>query len=194
MQLSDYGAFPAALPIIVEDDLFLYPFMISPLFLNDEENIAAANEALENNSLVLVASAKPGEEGTRDFDTIYKAGVIGSIMRKVALPDGRVKILFQGISKGRVTEELGVRPLKAMVEVIHTVRENEAKIEAIGSIMREKVRVLAGVSNYFPPDLLKTIEENSEMGRICDLVASSMRLKKSKLMGFLWKVLWKSVF
>jgi ATP-dependent Lon protease len=183
VQLSDYGAFPAALPSIVEDDLFLYPFMISPLFLNDEENIAAANEALENNSLVLVASAKPGEEGTRDFDTIYKAGVIGSIMRKVALPDGRVKILFQGISKGRVTEELGVRPLKAMVEVIHTVRENEAKIEAIGSIMREKVRVLAGVSNYFPPDLLKTIEENSEMGRICDLVASSMRLKKEQAHG-----------
>lgn len=183
MQLSDYGAFPAALPIIVEDDLFLYPFMISPLFLNDEENIAAANEALENNSLVLVASAKPGEEGTRDFDTIYKAGVIGSIMRKVALPDGRIKILFQGMSKGHVIKELGVRPLKAIVEVIHTVRENEAKIEAIGSVMREKVRVLAGVSNYFPPDLLKTIEENSEMGRICDLVASSMRLKKEQAYG-----------
>ncbi|MBE0496724.1 MAG: endopeptidase La [Campylobacterales bacterium] len=180
MQLSDYSAFPAALPIIVEDDLFLYPFMISPLFLNDEENIAAANAALEHNSLVLVASAKPGEEGTRDFDSMYKAGVIGSIMRKVALPDGRVKVLFQGMTKGRITQELGVKPLKAMVEVLHTTRENENKIDAILSIMREKVRVLAGVSNYFPPDLLKTIEENSEVGRICDLISSSMRLKKEQ--------------
>lgn len=180
MQLSDYSAFPAALPIIVEDDLFLYPFMISPLFLNDEENIAAANAALEHNSLVLVASAKPGEEGTRDFDSMYKAGVIGSIMRKVALPDGRVKVLFQGMTKGRISEELGVKPLRAMVEVLHTTRENENKIDAILSIMREKVRVLAGVSNYFPPDLLKTIEENSEVGRICDLISSSMRLKKEQ--------------
>jgi ATP-dependent Lon protease len=180
VQLSDYGVFPTTLPIIVEDDLFLYPFMISPLFLNDEENIAAANEALENNSLVLVASAKPGEEGTRDFDTIYKAGVIGSIMRKVSLPDGRVKILFQGMSKGRIIKEIGVRPLKGTIEVIQTVRDNEAKIEAIGSVMQEKVRTLAGISNYFPPDLLKTIEENSEMSRICDLVASSMRLKKDQ--------------
>jgi len=49
--------------------------------------------------------------------------------------------------------------------------------------MREKVRILAGLSNYFPPDLLKTIEENSEMGRICDLVASSMRLKKEHAYG-----------
>ncbi|NLC28060.1 MAG: endopeptidase La [Campylobacteraceae bacterium] len=180
MKISDYDAFPASLPIIVEDDLFLYPFMISPLFLNDEENIAAANEALKNDSLILVASAKPGEEGTRDFDTIYKAGVIGSIMRKVSLPDGRVKILFQGMNKGRIIEEISVKPLKGKVEVIHTLRENEAKIEAIGSIIREKVRALSNVSNYFPPDLLKTIEENSEMSRICDLVASSMRLKKEQ--------------
>lgn len=180
MQLSDYSAFPAALPIIVEDDLFLYPFMISPIFLNDEENIAAATAALDHNSLILVASAKPGEEGTRDFDSMYKAGVIGSIMRKVVLPDGRVKVLFQGMTKGRIIQELSVKPLRAMVDVIHTKRENEQKIDAILAIMREKVRILAGVSNFFPPDLLKTIEENSEVSRICDLVASSMRLKKEQ--------------
>ena len=54
MKLSDYETFPTDLPIIVEDNLFLYPFMISPLFLDDEENIAAANKALEKNSLILI--------------------------------------------------------------------------------------------------------------------------------------------
>ena len=180
MQLSDYNAFPTSLPIIVEDDLFLYPFMISPIFLSDEENIAAANDALENNSLILVASAKPGEENARDFEAIYDAGVIGSIMRKVALPDGRVKILFQGMSKGRIVEKIGTEPLKALVDIIHPVKVDNVKAEAILSVLREKVRTLAGVSSYFPPDLLKTIEENSEISRICDLVASSMRLKKEQ--------------
>ena len=176
MKITDKKSFPADLPIIIEDDLFLYPFMITPIFLNDEENIAAANEAIKNDSLVIVATAKPDEEGTRDFETIFDAGVVGSIMRKVSLPDGRVKILFQGISKGRVIEEISEKPLVGKIEIIKTIRDNEAKIEAVGKVIREKVRALSNISNYFPPDLLKAIEENSEMGRICDLIASSMKL------------------
>jgi ATP-dependent Lon protease len=62
MQLSNYGDFPAKLPIIVEDELFLYPFMISPIFLTDKQNIEAANIALEDNSLVIVISAKNSHE------------------------------------------------------------------------------------------------------------------------------------
>jgi len=87
MQLSNYSPFPTTLPVIVEDDLFLYPFMISPIFLNDEKNIAAAAEAIEKNSLVIVCPVKPEHEGQREGSSVYDAGVIGSIMRKVVLPD-----------------------------------------------------------------------------------------------------------
>ncbi len=41
MQLNNYEPFPATLPIIVEDDTFLYPFMITPIFLNKKEDIDA---------------------------------------------------------------------------------------------------------------------------------------------------------
>ena len=47
MQIYESKMFPAQLPVIVEDELFLYPFMITPLFLSDEENIEALNLALE---------------------------------------------------------------------------------------------------------------------------------------------------
>jgi len=58
MQLDDYDNFPTDLPVIAEDDIFLYPFMISPLFLSDEKNIAAATEAIENDSLIIVCPTK----------------------------------------------------------------------------------------------------------------------------------------
>ena len=181
MQLSNYGAFPADLPVIAEDELFLYPFMISPLFLSDDRNIAAAAHAIEHNSLVIVCPTKPGSEGEHGFDALYDAGVIGSIMRKVALPDGRIKVLFQGLARGRVTaplEEEGV--LRATVDTIESKPYNELKMDAIVEVVREKVRALAQVSNYFPPDLLRTIEENHEYNRIADLVCSSIKLKKQQ--------------
>lgn len=180
MKLSDYDSFPSDLPIIVEDELFLYPFMISPIFLDDEENIKAANLALENNSLIMICSAKAGKEGLREFEGIYDSGVIGSVMRKVSLPDGRIKILFQGMSKGKILNQKSTKPLIATVSILESVFNISAKSDAIVSVLKEKVRALAIVSNYFPPDLLKTIEDNSDINRMCDLISSAIRLKKEQ--------------
>ncbi len=180
MQINNYNKFPATLPIVAEDNLFLYPFMISPIFLSDIENIEAINDALENNTLIMVCSTKPSEEGGRDFEAIYNSGVIGSIMRKVELPDGRVKVLFQGMLKGKVVEEIGLKPLKGMVDVIKSIESTSQQSIATLAILKEKIHVLARTSNYFPPDLLKTIDDNNEVHRVCDLVASSMRLKKEQ--------------
>jgi ATP-dependent Lon protease len=181
MQLSNYGSFPADLPIIAEDELFLYPFMISPLFLNDEKSIAAAAEAINSNSLVIVCPTKPEMEGEREIDALYDAGVIGSIMRKVALPDGRIKVLFQGLARGKVIHPVENESfLQAHVDTIQSLPANDLKMDAILEVVREKVRSLSQVSNYFPPDLLRTIEENHEYNRIADLICSSIKLKKEQ--------------
>ena len=184
MQIYESKMFPAQLPIIVEDELFLYPFMITPLFLSDEENIEALNLALESQSPILVVPTKAQNEGSREFDSIYDAGVIGTVMRRVPLPDGRVKILFQGTSKGRIVSKVSSKPLQAVVDVLHEKRPENTKSDALLTVLREKVRDLAALSHFFPPDLLKTIEESAEPSRVCDLILSSLRLKKKTAYEF----------
>ncbi len=180
MKLSNYGDFPADIPVIAEDELFLYPFMISPLFLSDENNIKAATLAMEDSSLVIVCPTKPSREGERTYDALYDAGVVGSIMRKVALPDGRVKVLFQGLARAKTLYELQDSPLIANVKILESTNVESLKIDAILEIVREKVRTLSSVSNYFPPDLLRTIEENHDHNRIIDLICSTIKLKKEQ--------------
>jgi ATP-dependent Lon protease len=180
MQLSHYGDFPQKLPIIVEDEFFLYPFMISPVFLTEQQNIDAATMALESNSLVMIVPSKPRHEGEREFDDIYDAGVIGTIMRKVTLPDGRIKILFQGLEKGRILEPVSYNPMTAIVDTLKLQPYDELKVNATLEILREKIRTLATTSDLFAPDLLKTIDENHEPNRIIDLVASTLKLKKEQ--------------
>ena len=184
MQIYESKMFPAQLPVIVEDELFLYPFMITPLFLSDEENIEALNLALESQSPILVVPTKAQNEGAREFDSIYDAGVIGTVMRRVPLPDGRVKILFQGTSKGRIVSKVSSKPLRAVVDVLHEKRPENTKSDALLTVLREKVRDLAALSHFFPPDLLKTIEESAEPSRVCDLILSSLRLKKKTAYEF----------
>ena len=180
MKLSDYGTLPADIPLLVEDSIFLYPFMIAPIFLDDAKNIESVTKAIDENSLVIICASKYDAEGERDFNSIYKTGVIGSIMRKVLLPDGRVKILFQGLARGEIIDEISTSPFMARVDIVEVTNGNSASIEAIKEIAVEKVKVLSSVSKYFPPDLLRTIEDNSDYNRTIDLIASSLKLKKEQ--------------
>lgn len=181
MQLEQ-STYPAELPILVEDELFLYPFMITPIFLNDLANIKALDYALKNETMILVAPSK--FEGARSFDEIYDCGVIGNVMRKVPLPDGRVKILFQGYTKGKILKKIGSKPLRGLIDIIPQENPSEAKNEALLAVLKEKVRILANISHYFSPDLLRTIEEGVDSARICDLILNTIRIKKQNAYEF----------
>ncbi|MCD6211522.1 MAG: endopeptidase La [Sulfurovum sp.] len=178
MQLSDYDAFPTTLPIVVEDELFLYPFMISPIFLTDQKDIDAATDAMENNSLLFVTSSVSGKEGSRDFNAMYKVGVVGSIMRKVHIPDGRVKILFQGLARGEIMDPVQGDFNRAVIDIVKLDSFNKLKVDALMGILRDKIKQLSSLSSHFPADLVRTIEENDEPHRIADLVSSMLKLDK----------------
>lgn len=176
MQIEEIQNYPANLPVLVEDELFLYPFMITPIFINDSYNMKALDLAIKNDSMLFVAPSKL--ENGRNFDEIYNCGVIGTIMRKVPLPDGRVKILFQGYAKGKIIEQISNKPLEAKIELIKEDFLEGTKKEALLEVLKEKVKNLANISHYFSPDLLRTIEEGFDASRICDLILNTVRIKK----------------
>ena len=178
MHLSDYDSFHTVLPIVVEDEIFLYPFMISPIFLTSQNDIDAATYAIENHSLVLVVSSKVGHEGNRNQEDLYEYGVIGSIMRKVQLPDGRVKVLFQGLSKGKIVDFIDDKFNRAMVSVVENLPFEQLKVDALMHILRDKSKTLSSLNSGFPADIIRAIEDNSEPYRVCDLVASMIKLDK----------------
>ncbi len=186
MQLSNYEPFPTQIPVIIEDELFLYPFMISPIFLTKQEDIDAATFAMEKHSLILLTTTKESLEGSRSEEDIHKIGVIGSIMRKVNIPDGRVKILFQGLARGEIVGELETIQFdnltfqSSMVHLLENKDFDELKINALIGILNEKIKLLSKVNNNIPSDLLKTISETDNPYRIVDLVSSLLKLSKAE--------------
>ncbi|EAI8831686.1 endopeptidase La [Campylobacter coli] len=182
MQIEEMQNYPSNLPILVEDELFLYPFMITPIFISDSANMKALDLAIKNDSMLFVAPSKL--ENGRSFDEIYDCGVVGTIMRKVPLPDDRVKILFQGYAKARIIKPLSNKPLEAQIELIKEENLEATKKEALLDVLKEKVRALANVSHYFSPDLLRTIDEGLDASRICDLILNTIRIKKHEAYEF----------
>ncbi len=181
MQLENYDNFPAILPLIVKDDIFLYPFMIAPIFIGDDSNILAATKAMEHNQLVMVIVTKSSHEGGRKVDDFYDVGVIGTIMRKVSLPDGKIKILFQGLAKGKIINvNEHDKYLTATVEQLVPEPFVTQSINVLLEVLKDNIQKLSKLNTKFPVDLVKTVDENSDPVRIIDLISSVLKLSKNE--------------
>lgn len=91
------------LPLLPVRDLVVYPFMILPLFVGRASSIKAVEESFENfDKLILLASQKDVTTENPPPHEIYEVGTVAMIMRMRKLPDGRIKILVQGIKKARI--------------------------------------------------------------------------------------------
>jgi len=174
MKLTDYDSFPDRLPILVENSIFLYPFMIAPIFIGDEQNINAVEYAINNNKLITIAVSKNTiDKKTNEF---YNVAVVGNIMRKITLPDGRVKVLFQGLEKVEIKEIVNGSPLMGIVDILQNDKYDESKTPAILDILKTNINKLSKLNTKFPIDLIKTIEESVEPVRIADLVSSVIQI------------------
>lgn len=183
MQLERYGAFPKSIPIVVDEEVLLYPFMIAPLFIGDEDNLKAIDLAMETkDKLIFIAPSRAsgGDDNDENAQDFYDIGVIGTIMRRVALPEGRVKILFQGLSRGSILEVEEQKPLIGKIVPIVSQPFDAIRTEAILAVLKEKLRTLYNIAQNFPQDLLKSINDTADPNRVADLTSSAMRLKKDQ--------------
>ena len=180
--------FPTILPILVEDSGFVFPYTISPIFINDEANLSALNTAMDDNAVIFITTTKDSSDFENPTQNeFYDVGVVGNIMRKQTIPNGKTKILFQGISRARILKydrEFGDskqgKPLIGMIDLIIPDSPDTTKLNATMAFLNEKIDLIAKLLPYFPHDLLKTIE-GFEPNRVVDTILSTIRFSKSKI-------------
>src|SRR5216110_1586204 len=93
---------PNELPVLPLRDIVIYPFMIVPLFVSREKSIRAVDEALAENRMILLASQKDLDKEEPAAEDLYSVGTAAVIMRMLKLPDGRIRILVQGLARAEV--------------------------------------------------------------------------------------------
>ena len=179
---------PDLLPVLPLKDTVLYPFIIVPLSIGRESSIHAVDQALSEHRLVaLVAQRDPSvdEPGAED---LYEFGTAAAIMRMLKLPDGRIRILAQGVSRIRVEHVSESEPyLQARVspipetELLSTSLELQALVRSAKEAMDRIVSLGKGVS----PEVLVLIANLEDPGRLADLIASNLELTLADAQGVL---------
>ncbi len=178
---GDSIEFKETLPLLPIRDLVVYPFMILPLFVGRESSIKAVEESLNSTDrFILLSSQKDIQAEVPTPSEIFELGTVAMIMRMRKLPDGRIKILIQGLSKARITHFEQQEPFfKVKVEKVDVVdiTENKTTIEALMRSVRENLEKVISVGKVLSPDILMVLEDIQDPGRLADLVASNLNLK-----------------
>jgi len=174
---------PDVLPLLPVRDMVMYPSVLLPLFVGRDMSINAVEKSLSQDRLILVAAQKDLTDEDPLPDRIYTVGVVSQIMRMLRLPDGRVKVLIQGLRKAKIEEYIQETPtflvrLTTIEEPILT--EITLEIEALMRYVKEEMEKVVSMGRMVPPDILMVLDTIDEPGRLADIAAANLGLNVDK--------------
>jgi ATP-dependent Lon protease len=181
---------PDLLPVLPLRDMVLFPFIILPLSVAREKSIQAVDRSLaENRLLMLVSQRDPATEDPQPQD-LFDVGTVASITRMLKLPDGRIRILVQGVARARVTNLVQTEPfLQAKIEQLTDTqlppgppRSGEStngplEVEALVRSVRQELEKAVQLGKSISPEVMVIVANLDDPGRLADLVASNLELK-----------------
>ncbi len=171
---------PEQLPLLPVRDIVVFPYMVLPLFVGREMSIKAIEAALAGNRIIFLATQKALDVENPKPDDIHRVGTIGIIMRMLKLPDERIKILVQGISKGKVQEYIQTEPYYSVkIAKIADAKPSASSLEteAVMRTVKEQLERIVSLGKVLMPDVMVVIENLEEPGRLADMVVSNLGLK-----------------
>ncbi|RQW89988.1 MAG: endopeptidase La [Geobacter sp.] len=171
---------PETLPLLPVRDVVVYPYMIIPLFVGREISISAVDWALSRDRLIFLATQKDIADEEPSADDIYTVGTVAMIMRMLKLPDGRVKILVQGLAKAQITEFVESKPffsvrIDRIVEPV--VSETSLETEAFLRTIKEQITKMTSLGKSISSEVTVILENMQDPGSLADLIASNIGLK-----------------
>jgi ATP-dependent Lon protease len=177
---EDNIEFKETLPLLPIRDIVVYPFMILPLFVGRESSVLAVEHALsQNERLIFLSSQKDITAEAPEPSEIYDLGTVAMIMRMRKLPDGRIKILVQGLSKARILSFTQTGPFfitKLSPVENQKLQPDGVPITALMRNIREQLEKVITLGKTLSPDILIVLEDIQDPGRLADLVASNLNL------------------
>jgi ATP-dependent Lon protease len=171
---------PSDLPLLPLRDIVIYPFMIVPLFVSREKSIRAVDKALGEDRMILLTCQKDLDKEEPQQDDLYKVGTVAVIMRMLKLPDGRIRILVQGVSRAQVeTVTSDGDCLHARLQVMpeQGAPERSLEVEALMRNVRASMEKAANLGKNISPEVMAIIANLDDAGRLADLSASNLELK-----------------
>ncbi len=196
---NTYTKIERELPLIPLRGLSIFPYMILNFDIGREISIKALEEAMLNDEIIFLTSQKDPEIDNPEVDDFYKVGTISKVKQMIKLPGDTVRVLVEGISRGVIKEvdnEDGY--YKAIIDEIVPIdneeienneenideeitnKEKDMEIKALVRSVMDAFEDYINIGNKISPEILITLSEIEDYGRLVDTIAANIYLKSEK--------------
>jgi ATP-dependent Lon protease len=180
---------PDILPILPLKDVVVFPYIILPLSVSREKSINAVDAALAEQRIIMLVAQRDGKNDTPRPNDLYTVGTVAAIMRMLKLPDGRIRLLVQGLTRARVDSVLAEEPyLKAKITRLEEPQapgelppEHEALLRSVKQNLEKSVALGKNIS----PEVMVIAGNLDDPARLADLAASNLDLKLEEAQNIL---------
>ena len=168
----------ALYPVLPLRDIVVFPHMIVPLFVGREKSVRALEDVMKDDKQILLVTQKNAAQDDPATSDIYMVGTVGTVLQLLKLPDGTVKVLVEGGQRARI-QRFADNDLffQAFAETIGENSGTQQETEALARTVVSQFEQYIKLNKKIPPEVLVSINQIEDPGKLADTVASHLSLK-----------------
>ena len=166
------------LPLLPLRDIVIFPHMVAPLFVGRPKSVAALSDAMNKDKRVFLATQKKEGIDNPAEEDISQVGTIGKVLQLLRLPDGTVKALVEGETRGRIAQFIQEADF-FMVE-LEAVTEVPVEKTEITALMRSVLKSFdeyAALNKSISKDLISSVSSIDDPSKLADTLAAHFSFK-----------------
>ena len=165
------------LPMMPIRDVVIFPYMMTPFVVGRESSVRALEEALASDKKIFLATQHDASIDEPKPQDIYQVGTIVNIVQSLKLPDGNIKVLVEGIERGKILQITDTEGfMQATVRVARYATETNAQIEAgmqrVTSLFEQYVKLCQSL-NY---ETMIAAVRMEDPAKLTDTIAANLQL------------------
>src|SRR5690625_1207631 len=167
-------------PLLALRGILVLPSMVIHIDVGREKSIKALERAMMEDQMILLAAQKKVSLDQPEPKDIYRVGTLAKINQMLKLPNGTIRILVEGLSRGEIVRYIE-RDEEFIIEMnrLHDIHGDPAEEEALMRSLLKQFSQYIKVSRKITEETFATVADIEEPGRLADMVTShlSLRLK-----------------
>ncbi len=176
----------ALYPVLPLRDIVVFPHMIVPLFVGREKSVRALEDVMKDDKQILLVTQKNAAQDDPTTADIYTVGTIGTVLQLLKLPDGTVKVLVEGGQRARIRGFAeNENFFQAYAETLEERQGEHPEIQALSRTVVAQFEQYIKLNKKIPPEVLVSINQIDDPGKLADTVASNLALKIPEKQGLL---------
>ena len=168
------------LPLLPLRDVVVYPHMVIPLFVGREKSIAALEAAMQGDKKILLVAQHSPAADDPELSALHSIGTVATILQLLKLPDGTVKVLAEGEQRAEILKQVSADNadyISAQVQLHDAEDISATENEVLCHTVFEQFESFVQHSKKVPAEVLATLGEIEDAGRLVDSIAAQMTLK-----------------